>query len=318
MAYGGVPMVPGIDSFGNFAAGAQYLDTIQNVYNSSGATDPMSADIGLLSMGGGVAPNATFNVTGNATMDPMTGGFFGSKLSQLYYSDPAEYYKELQKLNKVQLDNNVKDKHQQAGAEFSANAHEETVAKRIGELQAAIQKNDQKNVLHAYQRMRADVAQLLIEEGAIEGPRDKETGRQLTQFGDFDGLTQARISTRAELEYKKATGNLLTDDLEKCGDSEFTHGFKQLFGFGILSKSDISAKDNKVNITGIDDRTGGDEAIKTTGQIVGGVATAAIIGLLLFKGLPEGGCAALSGSGAAGRSIKGSWTKFISKICGRA
>lgn len=316
MAYGGVPMMPGIDSFGSFAAGAQSSEMMRNMYNSSGAVDPMSADIGLLSMGGGVVPNATFNVTGNASMDPLTGGFFGSKLSQLYYTDPQKYYEELQNLNKLglnneqalrktQLDNNVKDRHEQAGAEFSANAKEETVAKRIGELQAAIQRNDQKNVLHAYQRMRADVAQMLIEEGAINAPANGTT------FGDYDALTQARISTRAELEYKKATGSLLTEDLEKYGDGEFTHGIKEGLGFGtgIFTNSDKSAKDNKVDITGIDDRTNGDEATKWTGRIAGSALAVAGVAIAL----PLVALVAKGGFKGTASVSKWSWGKLFSR-----
>lgn len=321
MGYG-VPMMPGIDSFGTFASGAQSLDMMQNIYNSSGAVDPMSADIGLLSMGSGVSPNATFNVTGNATADPLTGGFFGSKLSQLYYTDPEKYYEELQKINKsglkndqalrgALLDANLQDKHDQARVEFQANSKAETVQRRIGELQEAIQKNDQKNILYRYQRLRADVAAMLIEEGAIDAPKDKD-GKQLTQFGDYNGLQQQEISTRAQEEYAKATGgHTLTKDLEQYGDSEFVHGIKEGLGFGtgIFTNSDKSAKDNKVDITGIDDRTNGDEATKWTGRIAGGLLT----GFGLIIALPLAVLALKGGIKGTAIASEWSWGKLFSK-----
>lgn len=216
-------------------------------------------------------------------------GFGGKSFQDMYNMSYDQILTKQLDWAKKGIANNVAVGHAQKGAKYQEDAAETRVAKQIAVLRSVIHKNEQSRVQDEYDKLYNAVADMFIEQGAF--------GKESLNPNSPDYTTvKAKISSYTDRIYKEGTnGEILTDALEKHGDSEFFQGFKENFYFvdRFFNKGGLNYKDNLAHITG-EEVTQSDKTYRTIGQVVGGVATVASLPLVLLgiaaigrRGMPK-------------------------------
>lgn len=250
-------------------SGSQYLN--QMYLGAAGALSGLSSwdtDLGYSSMMG----------MGGSVFGGLGYGF-NSKSWQMYQNmTPAEQMKYNLDLQKEQAKLQTEYKKQIAGESFKVKAADTSVLRQIGTLQRAISEHG--DVFAEYNKSKETFRNKLVEEGAIP------------EGAIADEQVENQIKASMEEAYYNATGTSITNDIKKHSASEFNQGLLEGLGCGLGSfiNNGKSEKDVLSEITG-EERTTGDNVVRTAGRILSGVATVLALPFVL-----KGGWSILKGS----------------------
>lgn len=244
-----------------------------SIYNMGGYGDYGGigySGIGNMNFGGGYGMgNRAMAMYNNMTPEEMAAERL--KLNKLQMASQEE-------LENYQIDAQVRRKHKMEGAEFRYNSPNDLMTRQIGNLQKEVKENEQDHILSEYGRLKETAIDKLKEAGIINPD-------------------EAQIRAYIEKEYFKATGKGLAEDIEANGDSSFLHGLKQGSGLGLGALfTNKQSKDKTLSYIKGTELPTGSKSLGFAGQILGGVATVAVIPLAL-AGLIGGG--KVSGKGYA-------------------
>lgn len=251
--------VPGINS-------GSYLMDIYS--NASSLADSMggTTDIGL---------NSLF--AGTPMMNGLMGYGYGmSKAAMTAWQngDMKTYYEEMAKGTRAQLDAQTDLEHAQKGQQYKKDAADNDVQRAIGRLRDAI-----------------------TNKGDVEKAYDNLVNiykAKLTTEGVADNLVETQARAQAELAYFNGNPEKISlfDDIKKHGNSDFTRGLIDGFGFGVLKdvvKDGQSTSDMLHYVRG-DEKTTGNNVANIAGKVLAGIATVGV-GILGFVLLRRAGSA---------------------------
>ncbi len=207
----------------------------------------------MLSMNGSI-----FGAYPGMTM-PFMPGFVGGGYNY------ENYYKNYEQYQDFMIDNQINYQQKMRNANLRLNAPEEGIAKQAGLLHEKIMRNEQEQIIQAYNSFKESVR------GLYGGAASDED-----------------IANRASTLYKQCTGKSIHEDIREHGRDSFTQGFLQTLTFGFADGK--TAEENISQLTG--QPVGRSEnALKFAGNVAGGAVVGGGIlasAGLIWKGIKTG------------------------------
>ncbi|MFI3301230.1 MAG: hypothetical protein R3Y28_07420 [Candidatus Gastranaerophilales bacterium] len=201
---------------------------------SMGMTNPMGMNGSMFSgtMGYGTMGYGA-GTTGMSTM-PMIGGMYGG------FNE--EYYKNYEKYQDFMVGNQVRQQQRVRNADMQINSTQEGVSIQAKVLREKIMRNEQVNILGAYNSYLDSVREM------------------------YGSGSDESVQNKAMMLYQQQFGTNLTDDIRQFGKCSMREGFESGVTLGALN--DRTAEDNISAITGQPaDRW--ENVNKTTGKALG-------------------------------------------------
>lgn len=247
---------------------ASYLSTVNGLDMASGLYSGNLNSSFYGGIDGDLGSYSLFNpmMSMNGSCMPGMFGSYGPG-SEIMNMTQEGYLKYQNRMNQIQLRQQVDMKKTADAAKIYADSDEDEITRDSANLQRLIKENRQDKILAAYKVLQNAEAKKL-----------KEAGYDISSNPD-------QVKAEADKAYYAATRSNLIDDIQTHGKSSFFYGFLRGTGIGCaFTNKDDNRDQTMAEVTGVE-RSNSSKTWETVGRVVGAltVAAAAVVGVASLK-----------------------------------